>query len=42
EESRGGQLFPHIYGGPLLLEVVLSYGALERDDEGKVKLPIAG
>ena len=42
EESRGGQLFPHIYGGPLLLEVVLSYGALERDDDGKVKLPVAG
>ena len=42
EESRGGQLFPHIYGGPLLLEVVLSYGALKRDDTGKVKLPIAG
>jgi uncharacterized protein (DUF952 family) len=42
EESRGGQQFPHIYGGPLLLEVVLSYGALERDEAGKVKLPVAG
>ena len=42
EPSRGGQLFPHIYGGPLLLEVVLSYGPLERDEAGKVKLPVAG
>jgi len=42
EESRGGQLFPHIYGGPLLLEIVLSYGPLERDEAGKVKLPVAG
>ncbi len=42
EESRGGQLFPHIYGGPLLLETVLAYGPLERDDAGKVKLPVAG
>lgn len=42
EESRGGQLFPHIYGGPLLLETVIAYGPLERDDAGKVKLPVAG
>lgn len=42
EESRGGQLFPHIYGGPLLLETVLAYGPLERDEAGKVKLPVAG
>lgn len=42
EESRGGQLFPHIYGGPLLLETVLAYGPLERDEVGAVKLPVAG
>ena len=42
EESRGGQLFPHLYGGPLLLETVIAYGPLERDADGKVKLPVAG
>jgi uncharacterized protein (DUF952 family) len=41
EPSRGGQLFPHIYG-PLLLETVIAYGPLERDDQGKVRLPVAG
>lgn len=41
EESRGGQLFPHLYG-PLLLETVIAYGPLDRDDDGKVKLPVAG
>lgn len=41
EPSRGGALFPHIYA-PLPLSAVIAYGALERDDEGKVKLPVAG
>lgn len=41
EESRGGQLFPHLYG-PLLLEIVIAYGPLKRDDDGMVKLPVAG
>jgi len=41
EESRGGALFPHLHG-PLLLETVIAYGPLERDAEGKVKLPVAG
>ena len=41
EESRGGQLFPHLYG-PLLLETVIAYGPLERLPDGKVKLPVAG
>ncbi len=41
EESRGGQLFPHLYG-PLLLETVIAYGPLDRDDDGTVKLPVAG
>lgn len=41
EESRGGALFPHVYG-PLPLDTVIAYGALERDDGGTVKLPVAG
>lgn len=41
EESRGGQLFPHLYG-PLLLETVIAYGPLERLPDGRVKLPVAG
>ena len=42
EPSRGGALFPHLYGGPLLLETVIAYGPLERDADGAVKLPVAG
>ena len=42
EASRGGALFPHIYGGPLLLETVIAYGPLDRDDDGTVRLPVAG
>jgi len=41
EASRGGALFPHIYA-PLPLSAVLAYGPLERDHDGKVKLPVAG
>jgi len=41
EESRGGALFPHIYG-PMPLETVIAYGPLEREDDGTVKLPVAG
>jgi uncharacterized protein (DUF952 family) len=41
EASRGGALFPHIYGA-MPLEVVVAYGPLERDENGKVKLPVAG
>jgi uncharacterized protein (DUF952 family) len=41
EASRGGALFPHLYG-PLLLETVVAYGPLERGGDGKVKLPVAG
>jgi len=41
EESRGGQLFPHIYAA-LPLSAVLSYGELTRDESGTVELPIAG
>ncbi|QDZ09105.1 DUF952 domain-containing protein [Sphingomonas panacisoli] len=41
EESRGGQLFPHIYGR-MPLEVVIAYSPLERREDGTVKLPITG
>lgn len=41
EEARGGKLFPHLYG-PLPLETVVAYGPLERDEEGRVKLPVTG
>ncbi len=41
EASRGGQLFPHIYGD-LPLSAAVAYGPLERDDAGAVKLPVAG
>ncbi|WP_375422681.1 DUF952 domain-containing protein [uncultured Sphingomonas sp.] len=41
EESRGGQLFPHLYG-PLPLETVVAYGKLQRNEDGSVRLPITG
>jgi uncharacterized protein (DUF952 family) len=41
EESRGGQLFPHIYA-ELPLSAVLAYGPLERDHDGRIRLPVAG
>jgi uncharacterized protein (DUF952 family) len=41
EVSRGDQLFPHLHG-ILELETVIAYGPLERDEAGKVKLPVAG
>ena len=41
EPSRGGALFPHIYAA-LPLAAVIAYGPLERDDGGKVKLPVTG
>lgn len=41
EEARGGQEFPHLYQ-PLLLETVIAYGPLRRDDDGTVRLPVAG
>ncbi|HEX7849895.1 MAG TPA: DUF952 domain-containing protein [Sphingomonas sp.] len=41
EESRGGALFPHIYGA-MPLDTVIAYGPLDRDDDGTVKLPVAG
>ena len=41
EVSRGGELFPHLYGR-LTLDVVLAYGPLEREADGSVRLPVAG
>lgn len=41
EPSRGGQLFPHIYGD-LPLSAAVAYGPLHREDDGTVRLPIAG
>ncbi|MEP7221189.1 MAG: DUF952 domain-containing protein [Novosphingobium sp.] len=41
EPSRGGALFPHIYG-PLPLSAVLAYGPLEREADGAIKLPVTG
>ena len=41
EPSRGGALFPHLYG-VLTLDSVVAYGPLERDEHGAVKLPVAG
>lgn len=42
EPSRGGQSFPHLYGQPLELETLIAYGPLERDEDGTVRLPVAG
>ena len=41
EESRGGALFPHLYG-PLSLGAVIAHGPLERDDAGAVQPPVTG
>jgi uncharacterized protein (DUF952 family) len=38
EPSRGGQLFPHIYG-ELPLDAVVAVAAVERTADGAVKLP---
>jgi uncharacterized protein (DUF952 family) len=42
EESRGGALFPHLYGAPLLLETVVAYSPLTRHEDGSVALPVTG
>lgn len=39
EPSRGGQLFPHIYGTGLPLDAVIAYGPLERRGDGSIILP---
>jgi uncharacterized protein (DUF952 family) len=41
EPSRGGQLFPHIYGA-LPLDAVLAYSELHYEPDGALRLPVAG
>ena len=41
EESRGGALFPHLYE-PMRLDAVTAYSPLQRDEDGTVRLPVAG
>lgn len=40
-EAAKDSVFPHIHG-PLPLDAVIAYGPLERDDDGKLRLPVAG
>ena len=41
EPSRGGQLFPHLYGGPLDLSHVEWEAAISVDAQGQCNLPEA-
>lgn len=41
EESRGGQLFPHIYG-ELPLDAVTAYSELHYEPDGTLRLPVTG
>ena len=41
EPSRGGALFPHIYGS-ITLDVVIAYSPLEHEPDGSIRLPITG
>ena len=41
EPSRGGDLFPHIYA-ELPLSAVIAYSPVEREENGALKLPVAG
>jgi len=41
EPSRGGDLFPHLYG-VLTIESVIAYRPVERGIDGAIRLPIAG
>ncbi len=41
EPSRGGELFPHVYGGPLDLALVAWERPIAVDDEGHCELPEA-
>lgn len=41
EVSRGGQLFPHLYG-PLTLTTILAYGPLDYEPDGAIRLPVTG
>jgi uncharacterized protein (DUF952 family) len=41
EPSRGGQLFPHIYGA-LPLDAVVAYSELHYEPDGSLRLPVTG
>lgn len=41
EPSRGGQLFPHIYG-PLPLDAVVAYSEVHYEPDGSLRLPVTG
>lgn len=41
EPSRGGELFPHLYG-VLTLDTVLAYGPLDHEPDGSIRLPVTG
>jgi len=41
EPSRGGQLFPHIYGLPITLDVVIAYSPVGYEPDGSLRLPVA-
>ncbi|KKB08153.1 DUF952 domain-containing protein [Devosia chinhatensis] len=41
EPSRGGQLFPHLHGGPLEMGAVEWEASVSVDDEGNCTLPEA-
>lgn len=41
EPSRGGQLFPHLYGA-LPLDAVFAYSELHYEADGSLRLPVAG
>ncbi|HEX8300469.1 DUF952 domain-containing protein [Sphingomonas sp.] len=41
EASRGGQLFPHLYGA-LPLNVVTAYSELHYEADGSLRLPVTG
>lgn len=41
EPSRGGDLFPHLYG-VLTLDAVLAYGPLDHEPDGSIRLPVTG
>jgi uncharacterized protein (DUF952 family) len=41
EPSRGGALFPHLYG-TLPLDAVVAHGKLARHEDGSVRLPAVG
>ncbi|MBB5709285.1 DUF952 domain-containing protein [Sphingomonas xinjiangensis] len=41
EPSRGGALFPHLYGA-LSLDTVLAYSELNYEPDGSLRLPVTG